>query len=81
MPMPKQLRGETCVLCQVRPSSPTGEHVWPRWLLKRYPPGEGKYAWWVSGKPVLKRDRQPRKHTSAGAVKLPMCVTELRGSW
>jgi hypothetical protein len=73
--MPKQFEGKTCVLCRRRPSSPTGEHVWPRWLLKMFPPGEKQYTWWISGEQVSKRDGQPRTHTSVGAVKLPMCVT------
>jgi hypothetical protein len=71
--MPKQFEDKTCVLCRRRPSSPTGEHVWPRWLLKMFRPGE--YTWSISGEPVLKRNGAPRIHTSVGAVKLPMCET------
>src|SRR5215210_716473 len=53
--MQKQFEGKTCVLCQVRASSPTGEHVWPLWLLKAFPPGKG-YAWWINGKQLLSGD-------------------------
>jgi hypothetical protein len=61
--MPKQFEGKTCVLCQVRPSSPTGEHVWPLWLLKAFPPGKG-YTWWIDGEQLLNRDGQPRQQES-----------------
>ena len=61
--MPKQFEGRTCVLCQIRASSPTGEHVWPLWLLKAFPPGKG-YTWWINGElnSILSRGfEQPAK--------------------
>ena len=73
--MPKQFEGEMCVLCRARPSSPTGEHVWPRWLLlEMFRPVDGPYSWWKSGTQVVKRDGLPREHASVGGVKLPVCV-------
>jgi hypothetical protein len=70
--MPQQFEGKTCVLCRVRTSSPTGEHVWPLWLLKEFPPKKG-YTWWINGKQLLNRDDQPRKQESVDKVKLPVC--------
>ena len=70
--MPKQFEGKTCVLCQVRASSRTGEHVWPLWLLKAFPPGRG-YTWWINGEQLLNRDGQPRKQEAVDKVKLPVC--------
>jgi len=70
--MPKRFDGEACVLCHVRASSPTGEHVWPLWLLRRFPPKKG-YTWWIRGKPLLNRDGQPRQQESVDKVKLPVC--------
>ena len=73
--MPKQFEGEMCVLCRARPSSPTGEHVWPRWLLlEMFRPVDGPYSWWISGTQVVRRDGLPREHASVGGVKLPVCV-------
>lgn len=71
--MARQFGGEKCALCLERPSSPDGEHVFPRWFLKMFPEEEGPYTWYVNGEPVLTRDGSPRSHTSIGAVKLPMC--------
>jgi hypothetical protein len=71
--MPKQFEGKTCVLCQVRASSPTGEHVWPLWLLKEFPPGKG-YTWWINGEQLLNRDGQPREQEAVDKVKLPVCI-------
>ena len=71
--MPKQFEGKTCVLCQMRASSPTGEHVWPLWLLKAFPPGKG-YIWWINGEQLLNRDGQPRQQESVDKVKLPVCI-------
>lgn len=73
--MAGQFEGQTCTLCGTRPSSPTGEHVWPRWLLEMFPADEGPYAWYVNEQPVVKRDGPPRTHASFGAVKLPVCST------
>src|SRR3974377_1979074 len=42
--MPRQFDNDTCVLCLKRPSTPPGEHVLPRWLLKLFPPKEGPYT-------------------------------------
>jgi hypothetical protein len=70
--MPKQFEDETCVLCHMRASSPTGEHVWPLWLLSRFPPRKG-HTWWMNGKQLLNRDNQPRQQESVDKVKLPAC--------
>jgi hypothetical protein len=71
--MPKQFEGKTCLLCQVRASSPTGEHVWPLWLLKAFPSGK-RYTWWINGEQLLNRDGQPRKQEAVDKVKLPVCI-------
>jgi hypothetical protein len=71
--MAKHFDDRTCVLCERRPSSPTGEHVWPRWLLKMFPIDDGPYTWSINGDPVLNRAGKPRTHQTSGAVKLPMC--------
>jgi hypothetical protein len=71
--MPKQFQGKTCVLCRVRTSSPTGEHVWPLWLLKAFPAGKG-YTWWINGKQLLNREGQPREQEAVDKVKLPVCI-------
>ena len=71
--MPKQFEGKTCVLCQLRASSPTGEHVWFLWLLKAFPPGKG-YTWWIDGEQLLNRGGQPREQEAVDKVKLPVCI-------
>lgn len=73
--MPKQFHGQTCALCRIRPSSPTGEHVWPTWLLALFPESEGPYTRYVNGWPETKRDgATARTQTSTERVKLPCCT-------
>lgn len=64
---------EKCVLCLNRPSSPKGEHVLPRWLLKMFPSSEGPYSSYVNGEPVRKRDGSPRMDKSLNRITAPMC--------
>lgn len=70
----KQFEGASCALCRDRPSSPTGEHVWPSWFLRFFGPAEGPYSWSVNGEPVLRRDGTKRTHDTMTRVKLPVCV-------
>lgn len=63
-----------CVLCHARPPSPSGEHVWERWLTKRFASADGPYTWYKNDQPIRKRDGTIRTHTSFGAVKLPVCT-------
>ena len=73
--MPKQFDGQLCVLCNLRPSSPTGEHVWPDWFLDLFPESDGPYSRLISGQPEVKRDGSTvRTQTSAERVKLPCCI-------
>lgn len=72
--MPKQFDGVKCVLCLVRESSPSSEHVFPKWFLRLFPADAGPYLWYVNGEPVRKRDGAPRKTTSISPVKLPACI-------
>lgn len=72
--MAKQFDGAVCVLCGTRPSSRTGEHVWTEWFFEVFPVSEGRYTTSIGGRPVLRRDGQPRQQVSISRVKLPMCV-------
>lgn len=69
----KQFQDATCVFCPER-SSPSGEHVLPRWLMDVIGELDGPYTTYLRGEPILKRDGTPRKQTSLGRVKLPMCL-------
>ena len=70
----RQFEGQLCVLCRVRPSSPTGEHIWPEWLLAMFPESKGPYTRWIDGEPERRRDgTTPRTHTSTERVKVPCC--------
>jgi hypothetical protein len=55
----RQFDGVMCVLCGKRPSSPTGEHVWPDWFFEMFPPAdideEAHYETWIGRQPVLNR--------------------------
>jgi hypothetical protein len=70
--MSKQFGNEHCLFCQ-RPSSRSGEHVLPTWLLKMFDPADGPYRTFVDGKPQLDRVGRHREHSSAVRVKVPMC--------
>lgn len=65
--------GAPCSLCVSGTSTPTGEHVWPRWFLKRFPASEGPYTLQINGEPQTDRDGKPVSHSSIARVKLPMC--------
>ena len=69
--MPGQFHDAACALCP-RQSSPTGEHVWPRWLLKTLDSG-GPFTLQRGGKPILDRNDQPSKRATLTRVKLPLC--------
>ena len=72
--MTKQFYGQVCALCHIRPSSTTGEHVWPVWFLELFPESEGPYTRYVNGRADTKRDDVTvRTQTSAERVKLPCC--------
>lgn len=73
--MAKHFARAMCVTCGTRTSSPKGEHVWTEWFFKEFPVSEGPYTTLVGGKPVLRRDGQPRQQTSIPRVQLPMCKT------
>jgi hypothetical protein len=71
----RQFEGHMCALCCTRPSSPTGEHVWPAWFLDSFPESEGPYTRHVNGHPETKRDDVTvRTQTSLERVKLPCCI-------
>ena len=73
--VPRQFDGQRCALCSSRPSSPTGEHVWPRWYLESFPDSEGPYTRLVDGRAETKRDEVTvRTQSSVERVKLPCCV-------
>ena len=67
--------GALCALCRMRPSTPTGEHIWPSWYLRNQDRrGAGPFAWTHNGEPILDRRNTPM---AAGVVRmrqqLPMC--------
>ena len=70
--MSKQFDHERCLFCQ-RPSSRSGEHVLPTWLLKMFDPADGPYRTYMDGIPKLDRVGRHREHSSALRVKVPMC--------
>ena len=71
----RRFEGETCALCRTRPSSPTGEHVWPSWFLKQFGDSDGPYTRFINGRAETKRDNVTiRKQVSIERVKLPSCV-------
>ena len=72
--VPKQFEGKTCVLCNTRPSSPTGEHVLPRWLFEREQERNlAPYTLHRNDEPLLNRDGRPHTSTSLMRVKLAVC--------
>jgi hypothetical protein len=73
--MAKQFDGAACVLCRRHPSTPTGEHVWPRWFFKIFPPADGPYETWIGSSAVRDRDQRTRQHAGIPRVKLPVCRT------
>jgi len=60
-----------CVFCGA-PSSRHGEHVPPRWFLRRWH-GEGPFTYEVNGEPILTRDASPRKASDLPSSRLPVC--------
>lgn len=69
------LRNRVCVLCRDNPSSPTGEHVIPDWLSKRWGLKDGPYTFRQAGQTLLSRDETPWTLNSFTPLKLPMCTT------
>lgn len=69
-------RGVTCGLCGVEESTRTGEHVVPRWLLRRlFPPAEPGQAGYTierNGDPVISRGKV-RTTSEASHFRMPMC--------
>lgn len=63
---------EVCVLCENEPSTPSGDHSLPKWLLEdRFPVDE--YTLERNGHPELKRDQvTPRTHDAFPRVTLPV---------
>lgn len=72
--MPRQFANESCIFCQ-RPSSRSGEHVWPQWFLAMFPVEDGPYTWWIDGVPLANRDGRRRAHSAIGRVKVPACAS------
>lgn len=71
----RQFADAPCALCPAGDSTPTGEHVWPRWMTRAlFPSAEGPYTWHTNDQPILKRDGTPRRHESFGTVKVPACL-------
>lgn len=73
--MRRQFTNKICILCQERPSSPSGEHVWTEWFLSEFPESDGPYRRYINGEPERKRDGVTiRTHSSAERVKVPCCT-------
>ena len=70
--------GELCALCNRRPSTGHGEHVWPSWFLKFFPEGVGPYIREVNGQPERTRDvsNKVRQHKSMERVTMPCCADD-----
>ena len=66
---------ENCFLCGSEPSTPTGEHVWPQWLLKEFPVSDGPYVTERNGRAVTNRDGVPRRNAVFPRVFLPCCMS------
>ena len=66
---------EECFLCGAQPSTPTGEHVWPQWLLKEFPVSDGPYVTEKNGHAVLNREGVPRRNAVFPRVFLPCCTS------
>lgn len=72
--MTERFTDKTCALCRARPSTPLGEHAWPRWYFKdpRFP--QDRYVWTKNGKPVTRRDDvTPVEEKDRTRVRLPVC--------
>lgn len=64
-----------CALCRKGHASTQGEHVLPKWFLKRFPASAGPYQVEIDGVAAVKRDgATPRAMNNFGAFKLPCCV-------
>jgi hypothetical protein len=62
---------ERCVFCGA-PNSRHGEHVLPRWFLRRWS-GEGPFTHEVNGRPIPDRHGNPRKASDLPSYRLPVC--------
>ncbi|RLK54422.1 hypothetical protein CLV68_5972 [Actinokineospora cianjurensis] len=61
------------MLCHQRESTPTGEHVWPSWLLRKlFPPNDGPYS--VERKGPGEIPDVVWQGSSFNRVKLPCCA-------
>jgi hypothetical protein len=60
-----------CILCG-RPATGIGEHVWPRWLLKRWL-GEGPFTFEEDGNPVTSVAGRVRTKGEMAPVVVPVC--------
>ena len=67
------LRHADCVICETRPSTRRGEHVWPQWYMRAPIHGPGPYPWSVGNEPILRRDGRPVAPPVLTRVKLPVC--------
>jgi len=64
-------RETPCIFC----SSPTGgkgEHVWPKWFLKRWA-GQGPFTRTRNGEPLMRRDGSPQRTPEMAPVTVPVC--------
>jgi hypothetical protein len=63
-----------CIFCG-EPSSRHGEHVLPKWLLKRFVPDEGsaRFTREVRGQPIRKANSDPRTSDGVAPYLLPVC--------
>ena len=61
----------TCVFCH-EPASGQGEHVLPRWLLKRWK-GQGPFTIWAGGEPLKARGGAVARYQNIERVLLPVC--------
>lgn len=66
-------RDATCVICEARPSTRRGEHVWPQWYLRAHIHPPGPYEWSFNDDPILRSDGTPLAPDVLMRVKLPVC--------